>query len=87
LSPGAEIIAGVVLRPKPLEHSVLRVRGALGHQRELDAERLQPVDRIMRARADGHILFAIAGEAIGRAHGEIVGQRGGPQPRARQSRP
>src|SRR3954468_6553505 len=48
LSLGAEIIAECwcgVLRLKPLEHSALRVRGGLGHQRELDAERLQPVDR------------------------------------------
>ena len=45
----------------------LGVGGAIGHQRELHAERLQLVDRLMRAGKDERLLLAIGGEAVGEA--------------------
>jgi hypothetical protein len=57
---------------KTLDLGALGVGGAIGHQRELDAERLQLIDRLMGAGEDEHLLLAISVEAIGDPVRKIV---------------
>src|SRR5262249_4442158 len=47
---------------------------AIGDQRELDAERAQRVDRLMRAREDEHFFLAIGRKTVGNARSELGGQ-------------
>src|SRR4029079_16780489 len=53
----------------------LRAGGAVGHQRQFDAEFLERVDRVMRAREDEHLLFAIGVEAVGETCRQVLRQR------------
>ena len=57
---------------KTFDLGALGAGGAVGHQRQLDAARLQFVDRIMRAGEDEHFLFAVGGEAVGQPHRKIL---------------
>jgi hypothetical protein len=74
---GRGIIRGMLvvsLRVQTLDLGTLGVGGPVCHQRELDAARLQRVDRIMRARENEDRFLATGGEAVGEARGEIVGE-------------
>ena len=61
---------------KALDLGALGVGGAVGHQRQLDAARLQGVDRVMRAGKHEHLLVAIGGQAVGEPDRKIDRQRG-----------
>ncbi len=63
-----------VRQRKTFDLGALGAGRAIGNQRELDAARLQFVDRVMRAREDEHFLFAVGGEAVGEPRRQIFRQ-------------
>ena len=67
-------VVETVLEGEPHDLGALRLGRAVGDQRELDAELLEGVDRIMGARKDEHLLFAKRIEAIGKPSHQIDGQ-------------
>jgi hypothetical protein len=65
-----------VRQRKALDLGALDSGCAVGHQRQLHAERFQGIDGVMRAREDEHLLFAIGGEAVGKPYRKIMGEGG-----------
>ena len=61
-----------VRQRKAFDLGALGAGGAVGHQRQFDAVRLQRVDGVMRAGEDEHFLFAIGGEAVGEPDRKIL---------------
>ena len=63
---------------KALDLAALDSGRTIGHQRELDAKRLQRIDRVMRARKHEHLFFPEGGEAIGVQMGNGSGRQVAP---------